>query len=195
MDCSTLGFPGLKYLSEFAQTHVHWIHDAIQPSHPLLSPYPPPSIFPSIGVFSSELALHVSGQRIGASASASVLPVNIQGWFPFRLTGLISLLSRDAQESSPASVLWCSAIFMVQLSHLYMTTEKTVALSIQTFFGRVMPLLFNTLSRFVIAFLLRSKCLNFMAVVTSAVILECKKIKSISTISLFWLFPHLSAMK
>ena len=89
MDCSTLGFPVFHYLPEFAQTHVHWVYDAIQTSsHPLSLPLLLPSVFPSIRIFSS------CGQRIGASNLASVLPLNIQGLFPLGLTGLISLLSK-----------------------------------------------------------------------------------------------------
>ena len=100
------------------------------------------------------------GQSIGASASASVLPMNIQGWFLFRLTGLISFLSKRLKSflqlrSSKASILHCSALFMIQLSHPYMTTGKTIALMIQT----LLSLLFNTLSTFLIAFLPRSKYL------------------------------------
>ena len=105
MDCSTPCFPVLHYLLEFAQTHVHQVSDAIQPSHPLLSPSPPafnPSqqqgFFPMSRLFAS------GGQSAGASASASVLPMNIQGFFfPLGLTGLISLQSKDSQESSPST--------------------------------------------------------------------------------------------
>ena len=103
------------------------------------------------------------GQSIGASASASVLPMNIQGWFPLGVTGLISLLSKGLSKSllqyhsSKASVRQDSAFFIVQLSHLFMTTGKTLALTIQTFVGKVMSLLFNILSRCVIAFLPVSK--------------------------------------
>ena len=89
VDCSTPGFPALHYLLELAQTHVHWVDDAIQAPHPLLPSSPPALIFPSIRVFSSELALLIRWSNIGggASASALVLPVNIQGWFPLGLTG------------------------------------------------------------------------------------------------------------
>ena len=89
-NCSTPAFPVLHYLLEFAQTHVHWVSDAIQPSHSPLSLLLFLLILPSIRVFSNESALHISGQSIGASASVSVLPVNIQGWFPLGLTGLSS---------------------------------------------------------------------------------------------------------
>ena len=102
------------------------------------------------------------GQSIGIPASASVLPMNIQDWFPLGWTGWISLQSRDSQESSPtsqlkASIPWCSAFFIVQLSHPYMNTRKTIALTRWTFVVQVMSLLFNMLSRLMIAFLPRSK--------------------------------------
>ena len=92
MDCSMSGFPLLHCLLEFA--HVHWVDDAIQPSHPLLPPSPSGS-FPMSQLFTS------GGQSIGASASASVLPMNIPGWYPLGLTGLIPCSPRDSQESSP----------------------------------------------------------------------------------------------
>ena len=160
MDYSTPGFPVLHYVLEFAQTHVHWIGDAMQPFHPL-SPLLLLSIFPSIRVFSNESAFPSGGQNTGASASSSVLPMNIQGWLPSGLTGLISLLSKGLKSllqhhSSKASLLQCSTFFRVQLSHLHMTTGKTRALTIWTIVGKVMSLL-NMLSRFVIAFLPRSK--------------------------------------
>ena len=89
MGCSSPGFPVLHYLPEFAQTHAPWVSDATQPSHPLSSLLLLHSVFPSIRVFSNELALRIRWQNVGASASASILPMNIQGWFPLRLTGLI----------------------------------------------------------------------------------------------------------
>ena len=123
-----------------------------------------------------------SGQSIGVSASVSVLPMNIQKWFPLGWTGFISLLSKGlyrvfsntmdwfyllaVQEalqsllqyhSSKASILWLSAFFIVQLEHQYMTTGKTIALTRWTFVGKVMSLLFNMLFRLVITFLPRSK--------------------------------------
>ena len=101
-DCSTLGFPVPHHLPDFAQVHVHWIGDAIQPSHPL-SPSSPSAFNLSQhqGFFPVRL-LFATGGSIGASASASILPMSIQGWFPSRLTGLISLLSKVSQESSLA---------------------------------------------------------------------------------------------
>ena len=101
----------------------------------------------------------LGSQSIGASAS--VLPMNIQGWYPLGLAGLISVLfkglSRVQYHSWKASILQRAAFFMVQLSHLYVTTGKTIALTTWTFVGKVMSLLFNMLFRFVIAFLSRSK--------------------------------------
>ena len=102
IDCSTPGFPVLHYLPEFAQTHIHWVSDAIQPSHTLLSTISSsvvcfsscPWSFPASGSFLMSQFFTSGGQRIGASASASVLPMNIQGWFPLGMTGCISLLSK-----------------------------------------------------------------------------------------------------
>ena len=117
-------------------------------------------------------------------ASTLVLPVNIQGLSLLRLTGWVFLLSRDLlrHHSSKASILWRSAFFMVHLSQLYVTTGKTIALTIQTFVGRVMSLLFNTLSRLVITFLPRSNRLMISWLQSqSVVILEPKKRKSVTT--------------
>ena len=121
------------------------------------------------------------GQSIGASASASVISLNTQSWFPLELTGLISVLSRGSSllqhHNSKASFLWQSAFFMVQLSHSCMTTGKTIALTRWTFVSKVISLLFNMLSRLVITFLPRSKCLLISCLWSpSAVILDPKKI-------------------
>ena len=126
----------------------------------------------------------VSGsQSIGASASASILTKNIHDWIPkidwFDLAGQGTLKSLLQHHSSKASILWHSAVFIVQLSHPHMTTGKTIALTRQTFVSKVMSLLFNSLSRLVIAFLPRSKCLLISWLQPpSAVILEPPKIKS-----------------
>jgi len=103
------------------------------------------------------------GESIAASASASALLMNIQDGFPLGLTGLMSLQPQGLSRvfDSKASILWCSAFFMVQLSHPYMTTGKTIALTRQTFVGKVMSLLFNMLSRLVFAFLPRRKSFFF----------------------------------
>ena len=115
-------------------------------------------------VFSNESTLAWGGQSTGVSALASFLPKNTQDWCPLGWTGWTSLQSKNSQESSPthssnASVLQRLAFFTVQLSHPYMTTGKTIALTRRTCVGKVMSLLLNMLSRLVITFLPRSKCL------------------------------------
>ena len=95
MDCSTPGLPVLHYHPEPAQTHVHWISGTIQPFHPLSSPSPPAlNLSQHQGLFPMSRLLTSGGQSIGASASASVFPMNIQDWFPLAWTGLISFLSK-----------------------------------------------------------------------------------------------------
>ena len=128
-----------------AQTHVHWVGDAVQPSHPLSLPsLLAINLFPASGSFPVSRLSSSDGQSIGASASASVLPMNIQGWFPLRFTYLISLQSKALSQSllqhhcSKASILRCSGFFMAQLSHPYMTTGKTIILIRQTFASKVM---------------------------------------------------------
>ena len=118
--------------------------------------------FPASGSFLTSRFFASGGQNIRVSASISVLPMNIQYWFPLGLTGWISLQSKGlsrvfSNHSSKASILWCSAFFIVQLSHPYMTTGKTIALTRWTHVGKVMSLLSNMLSRLVITFLPRSK--------------------------------------
>ena len=127
-------------------------------------------LLPSSGSFPMSWLFISGGQSMGASAS--IFPVNIQDWFPLGLAGLISLLCKGLSSvflqhhSSKASILWCSAFFMVQLSHPYMTTGKTIVLIVRSFVSKVMSLLFVTLSSFVIACLPGTECLNFMATVT-----------------------------
>ena len=119
--------------------------------------------FPASGSFPVSQFFPSGGQSIGTSASTSVLPMNIQDWFPLGLTVLISLQSKGLSRvfsnsnSSKSSILQHSAFFIVQLSHPYTTTGKTIALTRWTFVGKVMSLLFHILSRSVIAFLPRSK--------------------------------------
>ena len=99
MDCSTPDFPVLHHLLECAQTHVHWVGDAIPPSHPLSSPSPPAfSLSQHQGLFPVSQFFASGGQGIGASASASVLPMNTQGWFSLGWTGWISLLSKGSAD-------------------------------------------------------------------------------------------------
>ena len=126
MDCSTPGLPVHHQLPELAQTHVYQVSDAIKPSHPLLSPSPPVfNLSQHQGLFKMSQYFSTGGQSIGISASALVLPMNIQDWFPSELTSLISLQSNKnllLHHSLKAWILWHSAFFIVQLSHPYMTT-------------------------------------------------------------------------
>ena len=157
-------------------------------SHLILccSPLFPPSLFPGIRVFSNELALCIRWPKYW-SYSFSISPSSEHsGLISFRMDWLDllavqgTLRSLLQHHSSKASVLLCSAFFMVQLSHPYMTTGKTIALIRQIFVGKLMSLLFNILSRFVIAFLQRGKRLSILWLQSpSAVILESKKIKSV----------------
>ena len=151
-----------------------------------------PSIFPNIRVFSNELALRIRWPRYW-SFSFSISPPNEYSglisftidWFDLLAVQgtLQSLLQR---YSSKAAILRCSDFFMVQLSHPYMTSGKTIALTRWTFVGKAMSLLFNMLSRFVIAFLSRSRSLLISWLQSaSAVILEPKKIKSITVCIVF----------
>ena len=146
-----------------------WYHPTISSSVALFPSCP--QSFPASGCFPMTRLLASGGQSIGASASASVLLMNIQGWLHLGLTGLISLLSKGLSSHLQhhriqKSVLQCSAVFMVQHSHLNVSPGKTIALTIWTFVGKVMSLLFNMLSWFPITVLPRSTCLNFMAVFT-----------------------------
>ena len=159
-----------------------------------------PSIFPSIRVFSNESVLRIRWSNYW-SFSFNISPSNeYSGLISFRIDWLDllgvqgTLKSLLQQHSSKASILQHSAFFMVQLSHPYMTTGKTIALTRWTFVGKVMSLLFNMLSRLVIIFLPRSKHLLISWLQSpSAVILEA--LTSPNSLSLFSLFPHLFAMK
>ena len=162
--------------------------------HPLLFP---PSIFPSIKVFSNESVPRIQWTKYW-SCSFSISPSNeYSGLISFRMNWLDllavqgTLKSLLQHHSLKTSVLRGSAFFIVQLSHHYMTTGKTIALNRWTFVSKVMSLPFNMLSRWVIAFLSRTKCLLISWLQSPyAVILELKKIKS-ATVSVF---PHLFAM-
>ena len=186
------GFPVHHQLLELTQTHVHRIDDAIQQSHPLSSPFLPPLIFTSIRVFSNESVLCIRWPKYW-SFSFSISPSNeYSGMISFRIDWLDllaiqrTLKSLLQHHSSKASILQCSAFFIVQLSHPYMTTGKTIALTRWTLVGKVMPLLFNMLSRLVITFLPRSKHIFVSWLQSpSAVILEPQKIKlaTVSTVS------------
>ena len=149
MNCSTPGLPVHHQLPEFTQTHVHRDGDAIQPSHPLSSPLLLPPIPPSIRVFSNESTLRIRWPKYW-SFSFSISPSSEHtGLICFRMDWLDllavqgTLKSLLQHHSSKASILLHSAFFTVQLSHPYMTTGKTIALTRQTFVGKVMSLLFN----------------------------------------------------
>ena len=138
------------------------------PSNHLILCYPLlllPSLFPSIGVFSNELALHIRWPKYW-SFSFNISPSNeLSGLMSFRMDWLDllavqgTLKSLLQHHSSKVSILWLSAFFIIQLSHPYMTTGKSIALTRRIFVGKVMSLLFNMLSRLVITFLPRNKCL------------------------------------
>ena len=165
MDCSMPWLLVHHQLPELTQTHVHRVSDAIQPSHPLSSPSPPTfNLYQHQSLF----------QWVSSSHQvAKVLEFQLQHqtfqWIfrtDFLYNGLAgspavqgTLKSLLQHHSSKASILQHSAFFIVQLSHPYMTTGKTIALTRWTFVGKVMSLLFNMLSRLVITFLPRSKCL------------------------------------
>ena len=169
MNCSTPGITNLRSLLKLMSIQL------VMPSNHLILCRPlllPPSIFPSYRVFSNE----------------SVIPSNeYSGLISFRIDWFDLLVVQGTlksllqHHSSKASILWCSAFFMVQLSYAYMTPGKTIALTRWIFVGKVMSLLFNMLSRFIIAFLPRSKCLLISWLQSpSAVILEPPKINSVT---------------
>ena len=172
MDFSTSGFPVHHQVPEPTQTHVHHIDDAS--NHLILCRLLllPPSIFASIRVFSNESVFRIRWPKYW-SFSFSISPSNeYSGWISFRMDWLDflpvqgTLKSLLQHHSSKASILWCSALFIVQLSHAYMTTRKTIALTRQTFVGNVMSLVFNMLPRLVIAFLQHLVLDNFFTLRT-----------------------------
>ena len=178
------GFSVHHQLPEPAQTHVHRVGDAIQPSHPLSSPFPPAFYFPSSRIFSNEPVLCIRWPKYW-SFSFSISPSNeYSGLISFRIDWLDLLAVQGTlksflqHHSSKASILRCSAFFIVQLAHPYMTAGKTIALIRWTFVRKAMSLLFNMLSRLVIAFLPKRKRLLISWLQSpSAVILEPKKNK------------------
>ena len=164
-------FPVLDQLPELAQTHVHQVGDAIQPPHLLSFPSPAFNLSKH-QVFSKETALHIRWPKYW-SFSFSISPTNeYAGLISFRMDWLDllsvqgTLKSLLQHHSSKTSILWHSAFLIVQLSHPHMTTGKTIALTRQTFVGKVMSLLFSMLSKLVMTFLSRSKPFNLMATVT-----------------------------
>ena len=155
VDSSTPGFPVLYRLPEFSQTHVHWISNTIQTSHPLSSP---PASFPASGAFPVSQLFASHGYSIGAS----VLPMNIQCGFPLGVTGLISLLSKGLSRVFSSTTVQKHHFLITQpflWSNSHVCTGKTIASTIRISVSKVMSLLLNMFSRLVIAFLPRNKCL------------------------------------
>ena len=183
MDCSMPGFPVLHHLLE----RTHCVNDIIQLSHPLCPLLLLPPVLPSIRVFSSELALHIRWPKDSSFSFSNCPSSEYSGLISFRMDWfdllavqgtLKSLLQHNTSE---ASVLQHSGFFMVQHSHLYTTTGKTITLTSWTFVDQMMSLLFKMRSWFLIAFLPRSKHLLISWLQSpSAVILETKKTKSVT---------------
>ena len=188
MDCSTLGFPVHYQIQELAQTHVHQVGDAIQSCHPLSSSTSPAFSLSQyqFWVFSSDSVLYIRWPKYW-SFSFSINPSNeYSGLISFRMDWLDLLAVQGTHKSllqhhsSKASILRYSTFLIVQLWHPYMTVGKTIALTRWAFVGKVMSLLFNVLSRLVIAFLPRHKHLLISWLQSpSVVILEPPKIKSL----------------
>ena len=175
MDCNTPAPTPRVYSNSCSSSQ--WCHPTISSSVVLFSSCP--RSFPASGSFQISQFFAPGGQSIGVSASALFLPMNIQGLISFRMDLLDLLAVQGTLKSllphhgSKASILHCSAFFIVQLSHSDMTTGKTISLTRQTFAGKLMSLLFNMLSRLLITFLPRSKRLLFSWLQSpSAVILE-----------------------
>ena len=163
MGCRTPDFPVLHYLPEFAQTHVHWVDDAVQPSHPLSSLSPPAFNLSQHQGFSQSQIFASGGHSIGASASTSVLLMNIQGLFPLGLTGLVSLLSERLSRVFSNITVWKHQFFGTQP---FLWSNSHICTWLLEIYGPLlakwwMSLLFNILSRFVNALLWRSKQLLY----------------------------------
>ena len=157
MDCSRPGFPVHHQLPDLDQTHVHGVSDAIQPFHPLSSPSPPAL---NLSHYQSLFQWVSSSHQVAKywSFSFSISPSNKRsGLVSFRMDSLQSKGLLMVFSNTTLSILQCLAFFIVQLSHPYMTTGKTIALTRWAFVSIVMSLLFNTLSRLVIAFLPKRK--------------------------------------
>jgi len=191
MDCSTPGFPVLYYLLEFAQTHIHQVSDAIQPSRILSSPSRPAF---NLSQYQDLFQWVSSSHQVPKYWSFSISPSNeYSGLIFFRIDCFDHLAVQGTLKSLPqhhslkAPILWGSTFFMVQLSHPYTTTGKTIALIIKIFVGKVMSLLYNIVSRFVTTFLPKSKRLLISWLHSlSAVILDPKKVKSVTVSLPIW---------
>ena len=148
MNCSMPGSPVHHRFPEFTQIHPYWVSDNYLTISSSVVPFSScPQSFPASGSFPMSQHFETGGQSIRASASASVLPMNVQGWFPLGLTGLSPLLSKGLSRVFSSTTIWKHQFFDLQPSlwpnsHLYMTTWKTTALIMQTFVDKVMPLFF-----------------------------------------------------
>ena len=150
MDCSVPGLPVHHQLSELTQTHVHQVSDAIQPSHPLSSPFPPAlNLSQHWGLFKWVSSLHQVAKGFEFQLHISTSNEH-SGLISFRMDWLDLLAAQGTlksllqHHSSKASILWCSAFFIVQLSNPYMTTGKTITLTMRTFVSKLISLLFNS---------------------------------------------------
>ena len=157
--CTTAYQAVLHYLLKFTQTHVHWVsYTSIHPSHPLPSTSPPAFNLFQHQMFSSKSVLCITGPKYWASASASVLPMNIQGWFLLGFTGMISLQSNGLSRVFSRTTIWkhqffCSKPTLWYNSHICIQDYwENYNFTIRTFVQKVISLLFNMLCRFVIAF-------------------------------------------
>ena len=188
-DCSTPGLPVHHQLPEFTQTHVHWVSDATPPPYPLSSySLPAFNLAQHQGLFKWVSSLHKMAKVLEFQLQNIRPSDEYSGLISFRmyLLDLLAFKSLLQHHSSKASILQCSAFFIVQLSHPYRITGETIALTRQNFVVKVMSLHFNMLSRLVISFLPRNQCLLISWLQSpSAVILEPKTIKSVtvSTVS------------
>ena len=194
MNCSTPGLPSIT--NSWSSLKLMSIESVMPSSHlmfcrPLLLL---PSIFPSIRGFSNQSILHIRWPKYWSFSFGISCSNEHSGLISFRVDWISNLAVQGAIKSllqhhcSKASILWCLAFFMVKLSHPFITTGKTTALTIRTFDGKVMSLLFNVLSSFVITFLPRSQCLLIPWLQSpSTVKLRPKKIKSVTAST----FPHL----
>ena len=151
MDCSMPGFPVLCNFPELTKTHVHWVGDAIQPSHPLI-PFSYPQSFPASGSFQMSWLFTSGGQNIAASATVSVFQWIFKDLVsPLRLTGLISLQFKRLSRVFSSTTVWKHQFFATQPSLWsnsciqYRTTGKTIALNIQTFVSKVISVFLNTI--------------------------------------------------
>ena len=193
MDCSTPEFLVLHYLPEFAQTHVHWVDDAIQSSYPLLSPSPPAfNCCQNQGLFKWVSSLNQVAKLLKLQLQRQSFQwIFIVDWMVWSLH-----CSRDSQASSLTPQFKNINCLVFSLLYGWTLTSthdywETIAFTIWSLAGKVMSLLFNTLSRFVIAFLSRSKYLNFMATETVC----CHFGALQNKVSLFSLFTHLFVME